>query len=94
MVAVFKYQPSSPGLKELLNSDGVRGMLTVKAGSVLAAAQSTAPIESGAYKASLSIIQATTDRAVVRVGAGVDYALVVEARTGNLARSLDAAGGA
>lgn len=82
----------SPGIAELLKSDDVRNYVTDRAESVLAAAQASAPIETGAYQASLHIEQATTDRAVTRVVADVDYAHVVEADTGNLARALDAAG--
>lgn len=78
----------SPGMRDLLNDPGVRGMLTSLAGPVLARAQAGAPVESGEYRASLRIIQATTDRAVVRVGSDDDKALVIEARTGNLARSV------
>lgn len=82
------------GMKALLNDPGVRADLTRRAASVLAAAQASAPVASGAYRASLRIVQATTDRAVVRVASDVSYSFVVEAKTGNLARSLDAAGGA
>lgn len=78
----------SPGMHDLLNDPAVRGMLTTLAGPMLARAQAGAPVESGEYRASLRIIQATTDRAVVRVGSDDDKALVIEARTGNLARSV------
>lgn len=78
----------SGGMRELLNDPGVRGALTTLAGPVLARAQAGAPVDSGEYRASLRIIQATTDRAVVRVGSDDDKALVIEARTGNLARSV------
>jgi hypothetical protein len=82
------------GMKELLHSSEVRDDLTRRATPVLAVAQASAPVESGAYRDSLRIEQATTDRAVVRVIADVDHGLVVEAKTGTLARALDAAGGA
>lgn len=78
----------SPGMRDLLNDPAVRGMLTTLAGPVLARAQAGAPVDTGEYRASLRIIQATTDRAVVRVGSDDDKALVIEARTGNLARSV------
>lgn len=80
----------SPGMSDLLNDPAVRGMLTTLAGPVLARAQAGAPVDTGEYRASLRIIQATTDRAVVRVGSDDDKALVIEARTGNLARSIGA----
>ena len=78
---------------EILNSNEVRDLCTTRAERALSAARSAAPVDSGAYRASLRLEQATTDRAVTRVVADVDYAMVVEARTGNLARALDAAGG-
>lgn len=82
------------GVKALLNDAGVRSELAHRMYPVEAAAKASAPIESGAYRASIHIEHHTTDRAVVRVVADVAYALAVEARTGNLARALDAAGGA
>ena len=79
------------GIQAMLTSAGVRADLTGRAARVLSAAQSSAPVESGAYRASLHIVQDTTDRAAVRVVSDSPYALVVEANTGCLARALDAA---
>lgn len=79
--------------EEILNSGGVRDLVTERAERALSAARASAPVASGAYRESLRVEQATTDRAVARVVADVDYAMVVEAKTGNLARALDAAGG-
>lgn len=81
---------NSKGVAELLKSSGVRADLTARGERVLASAQSSAPVASGAYKESLSVTQDTTDRAVVRVGASVAHAFIVEANTGTLARALDA----
>lgn len=82
---------NSAGVKDLLNSSGTRSVLTGKAGPVLAAAQSGAPIATGEYLASLRIVQDTTDRAVVRVVSTAPHGMIVEANTGNLARALDSA---
>lgn len=82
---------NSAGVKEVLNSSGTRALLTSKAGPVLSAAQSGAPVDTGEYRDSLGIVQDTTDRAVVRVVSTAPHGLIVEARTGNLARALDAA---
>lgn len=82
------FRLKSPGMRDLLNDPGVRGMLTTLAGPVLARAKAGAPVDSGEYQASLRIIQDTTDRAVVRVGSSDDKAMIIEARTGNLARSV------
>lgn len=82
------------GMKALLNDPGVRADLTRRMGPVLAAAQASAPVASGEHKASIHMEQATTDRAVVRVVADSDHSLAVESKTGNLAKALNAAGGA
>ena len=81
----------SRGMGQMLGSGEVRALLTAKADAVAARAREGAPVDTGAYRASIEVVQDSTDRAVVRVVAGVPYALVVEADTGNLARALDAA---
>jgi hypothetical protein len=85
---------NSPGMRELLTSDGVRADLERRAEAVAAQARSTAPVQTGDYRDGIEVFGDTTDRAVVRVGSTVRYAPLVEAKTGNLARALDAAGGA
>lgn len=88
-----KVRLNSAGMRALLRDPGVRAELTRRAERVLTAAKSGAAVETGAHRDSMHIEQATTDRAVVRVVADTDHSLVVEARTGNMARALDAAGG-
>lgn len=80
-----------PSMGAMLKSAPVRAELTRRAQRSLAAAQSSAPVDTGAYKASLHIEQDTTDRAVVRVVADDPKSVFVEAQTGNLARAIDAA---
>ena len=92
-MGLSKFSLNHGGMAALLKSSGVRSFVTSRADAVLSAAESSAPVDTGAYRSSLHIEQATTDRAVVRVVADVSYALVVEAETGNLSRALDAAGG-
>lgn len=82
------------GMRALLNDAGVRADLERRMGRVEAAAKASAPVATGAYMASIHTESRTTDRVAVRVVAGVDYSLMVEANTGNLARALDVAGGA
>lgn len=84
---------NSRGMGEMLKGDDVRADLTSRMQSALDQARSSAPVASGAYRDSLRIEQATTDRVAVRIVSDVPHALVVEANTGNLARALDAAGG-
>lgn len=67
---------------------GVEAMLEAKAQEVLARAQASAPVASGAYRDSLHVETDRTDRMVKRVVADAPHAMVVEANTGNLARSL------
>jgi hypothetical protein len=79
-------------IQSYLDGDhGVEGMLEDSAQRALSAAQGSAPVASGAYRDSLHIETDHTDRMVKRVVSDVDYALVVEANTGTLARALDAA---
>lgn len=79
------------GVGEMLRSSAVAAEMRRRAEGVFAAASATAPVVSGDYKASLVIMDATTDRAVAHVVAQVFYANIVEANTGTLARALDAA---
>ena len=81
------------GMRALLLDDGVRAELRRRAERVAAQARATAPVETGAYRDGITVFDATTDRAVVRVGSTARHAPLVEAKTGNLARALDAAGG-
>ena len=83
----------SPGVRELLHEDGIREELRRHAERVLQVARDNAPVKSGAYRDSIHIENATTDRAVVRVVADDEKAMLIESRTGNLARAVDAAGG-
>lgn len=92
-MGLAKFSLNHGGMGALLKSEGVRSFVTSRAERVLDAAKSSAPVDTGAYRDGLHIIQATTDRAVVRVAGSTDHDLVVEAKTGNLARALDAAGG-
>lgn len=79
------------GMGQLLKSSGVRSDLTSRMSRALSAAQSDAPVATGAYRDGLHLVQATTDRAVVRVAGSTDHDLVVEADFGVLARALDQA---
>lgn len=92
-MARTKVKLNSKGMASLLNDAGIRRDLTARAERVATTARSAAPVESGAYRASIQVVQDTTDRVAVRVAAGVDYSLELEAGTGNLAKALDSAGG-
>ena len=83
---------NSRGMQQLLNSGEVEAFLRGRIESALSAARSSAPVATGAYRDSLRVEIAHTDRVVARVVSDVDHAMIVEADTGNLARALDAAG--
>jgi len=83
------------GMSDLLHDSGVVGDLEQRMARVLSAAQASAPVRSGTYRDSLEVVTVERgSRTVVQVQAGADYAMIVEAATGNLSRALDAAGGA
>ena len=83
------------GVAAVLKSGPVAAELHRRAEAAAAAARVSAPVASGAYLASIKVVdEVHKDRVVSRVVADVGYAMTVEANTGNLARSLDSAGGA
>jgi len=90
-MATVRFQLNSAGMAELLNSAGVRAAVAGPADRAASAARSGAPVDSGEYRAGIERRSVTTDRAVERVYATAPHSGVVEARTGNLARSLGAA---
>lgn len=80
------------GIRQLLNSDGVRKHITTLAEQVLQEAIATAPVASGAYRDGLHVEQGTTDRVVVRVRGNTEHDWFVEANHGTLARAMGMAG--
>lgn len=76
------------GVGELLKSAAVRAAVTSKADGIASAARSSAPVDSGTYRDSITVEQDTTDRAVARVVANAPYSMIIESKTGNLARSI------
>lgn len=91
MAKAIEIKLDHSGMGALLKSAEVRAALHDHAEPVLSAAQDSAPVDTGDYKASLHIEDATTDRAVVRVVASDWKAGILEAKYGILARALDAA---
>lgn len=82
------------GILDVLKDSGVAAMLADRMQAALSAAEGAAPVESGAYRASLRTwTEEHPSRVVAHMGADVPYAMVVEADKGVLARALDAAGG-
>lgn len=78
----------SSGMRELLNSAGVRADVRAAAEVIASRARQSAPVVSGRYRDSISVISDTTDRAVERVNASAPHAFLVESKTGNLKRAV------
>lgn len=90
---VSKFTLDYEGVGEVLRSPEMQREMASRAERVLAAAKAGAPVATGEYQAGLHMEQVVTDRAVARVAGGTDHDFIVEANTGNLARSLDQARG-
>ena len=83
------------GIRELLKSPEVAAELHRRAERAASAARASAPVDTGTYLAGIEVVdEVHKDRVVSRVYAKAPYSNLVEANTGNLARALDAAGGA
>lgn len=83
-----KIKLNSKGVRDLLLSAGVRSAVRSEAEKAASRARASAPVDTGEYRDSIHVESDTTDRAVERVVADAPHALVVEAKTGNLARSI------
>ena len=99
-----KVKLNSAGMNELLESAAVGSWVGGLAQRAAAQARATAPVVSGEYQSSIfsKTVSASSlgihfeggaapNRPVGIVASSSDHALVIESRTGNLARSLDAA---
>ena len=84
---------NSKAAEELLKSSEVRAVLRKRADAVADRARAGAPTNTGDYRNSIAIEDATTDRAVVRVVARDWKSLIIESKTGNLVRALGDEGG-
>ena len=89
--SLVKFKLNSAGMRELLNSGEIGAAMLARANRVAQAARSSAPVDTGAYRNSITSQVARTDRAVGRVTASAPHAMLVEANTRNLGRSVDAA---
>lgn len=77
------------GIAQILKSDRVVDILMARAERVLATAKANAPVKTGTYRDSIHIeVVEHPTRMVVQVVADAPHAHLVEANTGNLARSL------
>ena len=74
---------------EILNSAGVKSLTTLAANRALAYARASAPVKTGAYRDGLGIEEVKrAHRTTVMVVGHDPKTLLVEAKTGNLAKAL------
>lgn len=92
-MARVKFVHSSSGFREVLNSAGVGAMLLARVQPAGAVAKASAPRDTGEYADSIDTELVTTDRKVARVVAHDDKSMILESKTRNLGRALDAMGG-
>ena len=92
-MARAKVRLISPGMRSLLLDKGVADHLEELGSNVAAAARASAPVATGAYRDSITVVRGRTDRATAHIITTVPYGPLIESKTGNLARALDAAGG-
>lgn len=88
-----RFKRSAAGFREILNSDEVAAELERRCQPAADAARASAPRDTGDYADGIEVEVVTTDRKVGRVVARDGKSLIVEARTRNLGRALDAMGG-
>ena len=84
-----KVKMNIQGLREVLKSSETQAVLRSHAEKSAAAARASAPVDSGEYRDSIDVeTRVHRHVAVARVVAHASHSMVVEAKTGNLARSL------
>lgn len=77
----------------VMRSAGVQSLERAAAERVLAAAKASAPVDTGDYRRGLKIEKAEAKYRTVYLVVGTDWkTMLVESRTGNLARALKSAG--
>lgn len=88
MATEFKF--NNAFFEELGRSAGVTNLVRAKAEEVAAIARATAPVESGDYRDGIQVRVKQQKRSVALVVGTDPKTLLVEAKTGNLARALRA----
>lgn len=77
--------------EDVLRSSGVESLCRAKAAAALAVAKSTAPVDTGAYRGGLALGTANHAKRRSFLVVGRDpKTLLIESKTGNLARALKA----
>lgn len=87
-MAKSQMQFNSAFFEDLSHSAAVKQLVDAAADRVLAAAQASAPEDSGDYKAGLRRSSKNQKRYVALVEATDPKSMLIESKTGNLARAL------
>lgn len=78
--------------ESILRSSGVKSLCSQKAEKVLQAAKASAPVDSGAYRDGLQLRTVSRAHRDTIMVVGTDAkTMLIESKTGNLARALKAA---
>lgn len=87
MPAIVKL--NSSGIQEVLQSPEVEALLIKFAEPIAARARANAPVDTGEYQDSIEVVvDHHSDRVVVHVTSTAPHGMIVESKTGNLARAL------
>lgn len=91
-MADIRFVPNRSGIDELQRGPDLQRELRRRADRIADAARASAPVLTGEYRDSIHVEEEVVDgKAVARVVASSDHAIYVEAETGNMTRSFDAA---
>lgn len=75
--------------RSVLRTPPVEAVVKERAQAVLAAAQATAPVDTGAYKRGLHLVKHSAEfRDAWQVEGSDEKTMIIESRTGNLARAV------
>lgn len=86
------FTPNQTFFDQILRAPGVEAIVDQAAQRALAAAQASAPVDTGAYREGLRIEHHDSQYRRVADVVGTDpKTMLIESRTGNLARSVKAA---
>lgn len=75
--------------EELLRSQAVQALVTAAAENVAAAARKTAPVDEGDYRDGIQVQLKFQQRAVALVVGTDPKTMLIESKTGNLARAVN-----
>ena len=85
-----RFTSNSAGWRRVLRGRGAQSATSAQAARVAAAARAAAPVDTGEYRDSITVVDdPTPNRARSKVVAPVRHAALVEARSNTLGRALE-----